>query len=143
MTALESSIENLTAEYTALTEKLEQIDQQYRVQRPVVVGQLNQLARALSALTGKPVAGPSGNVGRKPMSEEGKAAIKAGLERARAAKGSGVAVAGSSAPTQKTAESLPSQPKPVETSAPTTLQTPSAHPPLKKDVASEKPPVNR
>jgi len=38
MTALESSIESLTAEHTALTEKLEQIDRQYRVERPVVVG---------------------------------------------------------------------------------------------------------
>ena len=52
MTALESSIESLTAEHKALSEKLEQIDQQYRVERPVVVGQLTQLARALSALTG-------------------------------------------------------------------------------------------
>jgi hypothetical protein len=143
MTALESSIENLTAEHTALTQKLEQIDQQYRVERPVVVGQLTQLARALSALTGKPVAGASGNVGRKPMSEEGKAAIKAGLERARAAKQSGMAVAGGSALTQKAAESLPSQPKPVVISAPATLQTPSVHAPVKKDVASDKGPVNR
>jgi hypothetical protein len=143
MTALQSSIENLTVEHTELTEKLEQIDQQYRVERPVVVGQLHQLARALSALTGKPVPGPSGNVGRKPMSEEGKAAIKAGLERARASKQSGLAVAGGSAPTQKAAESLPSQPKPVTTFAPTTLQTPSVHAPLKKDVGSEKGPVSR
>jgi hypothetical protein len=77
------------------------------------------------------------------MSEEGKAAIKAGLERARASKQSGVAVAGGSAPTLKTAESLPSQPKLVTTSAPTTLQTPSVVAPLKKDVASEKGPVSR
>jgi hypothetical protein len=143
MTALESSIESLTAEYTELTGKLEQIDQQYRVERPVIVGQLSQLARALSALTGKPVAGPSGSVGRKPMSEEGKAAIKAGLERARASKQSGVAVAGSSAPTQKTAESLPSPPKPVTASAPVTSQTAGANTPLKKDVGSEKGPVSR
>jgi hypothetical protein len=143
MTALESSIHNLTAEHTALTEKLAEIDQQYRVERPVIIGQLTQLARALSALTGKPVPGPSGNVGRKPMSEEGKAAIKAGLERARAAKQSGVAVAGNSAPPQKAAESIPSQAKPVATSAPATLQTPSAHAPLKKDVATEKGLLNR
>jgi hypothetical protein len=143
MTALESSIESLTAEHKALSEKLEQIDQQYRVERPVVVGQLTQLARALSALTGKPVAGPSGNVGRKPMSEEGKAAIKAGLERARASKQSGLVVAGGSAPTQKAAESLPSQTKPVTTSAPVTSQTAGANTPLKKDVGSEKGPVSR
>ncbi len=143
MTALESSVHNLTTEHTALTEKLAEIDQQYRVERPVIVGQLNQLARALSALTGKPVAGASGNVGRKPMSEEGKAAIKAGLERARASKQSGMAVAGGSAPIQKVAESLPSQPKPVATSAPATLPTPSAHAPVKKDLASDKGPVSR
>jgi hypothetical protein len=137
MTALESSIETLTAEHKALSEKLEQIDQQYRVERPVIVSQLNQLARALSALTGKPVPGPSGNVGRKPMSEEGKAAIKAGLERARASKQSGAAVAGGPAPIQKAAESLPSQTKPVTTSAPATLQTSSVHTPIKKDAASE------
>jgi len=40
MSALEASIENLTAEHTALTQKLEQIDQQYRVERPVVVTQI-------------------------------------------------------------------------------------------------------
>lgn len=85
MSALESSIESLTAEHTALTQKLEQIDQQYKVDRPAVVKELNQLARALSALTGKPVAG-AGNTVRKPMSEEGKAAIRAGLEKARLAK---------------------------------------------------------
>jgi hypothetical protein len=143
MTALESSIESLTAEHTTLTEKLEQIDQQYRVERPVIVGQLHQLARALSALTGKPVAGPSGNAGRKPMSEEGNAAIKAGLERARASKQSGVAVAGGFAPTQKAAESLPSQPKPVTTSGSVTSQTTGAATPPKKDMASEKGPVSR
>ena len=58
MSALEASIESLTAEHTSLTQKLEQIDKDYRVERPVVVSQITQLARALSALTGKPVAGP-------------------------------------------------------------------------------------
>ena len=143
MTALESSVHNLTTEHTSLTEKLAQIDQQYRVERPVVVGQLNQLARALSALTGKPVSGAAGNVGRKPMSEEGKAAIKAGLERARASKQSGVAVAVGPAPIQKATESLPSQAKPVTANAPVSTQTAGANTPLKKDVASEKGPVSR
>jgi len=94
MSALEASIESLTAEHTTITQKLEQIDQQYRVERPVV-SQISQLAKALSALTGKTVAGPGGQTGRKPMSEEGKAAIKAGLERARAAKQAGMASQGS------------------------------------------------
>ena len=134
MSALEASIENLTAEHTALTQKLEQIDQQYRVERPVVVTQITQLARALSALTGKPVAGPSGNVGRKPMSAEGKAAIKAGLERARAAKQSGTA--DSSA--QKPADSAPAQPKLVASHVVAT-----ANMPAKKDAASEKPSTSR
>jgi hypothetical protein len=62
MRALETSIESLTAEHTTLTQKLEQIDQQYRVERPVVVSQISQLARALSALTGKTVAGPGGHL---------------------------------------------------------------------------------
>jgi hypothetical protein len=88
MSALESSIESLTAEHTALTQKLEQIDQQYMVERPALVKELNQLARALSALTGKPVPG-AGQSARKPMSEEGNAAIRAGLERARLAKKGG------------------------------------------------------
>ena len=52
MSALEASIESLTAEHTTTTQKLEQIDQQYRVERPVVVSQISQLAKALSALTG-------------------------------------------------------------------------------------------
>jgi hypothetical protein len=95
MNSLETSIESLTAEYTALNSKLEQIDQQYRVERPLIVTQIGQLAKALSALTGKPVAGATGSVGRKPMSEAGKAAIKAGLEKSRAAK---LANAGGSAP---------------------------------------------
>jgi len=34
MSALEASIENLTAEHTVLTQKLEQIDQQYRWSGP-------------------------------------------------------------------------------------------------------------
>ena len=86
MNVLDSSIESLTNEHTALTQKLAQIDASYKTERPQVVASLNQLAKALSALTGKPVAGASGQVGRKPMSEEGKAAIRAGLEKARAAK---------------------------------------------------------
>ena len=60
MSALESSIENLTVEHAALTSNLEQIDQDYRVERPTIVAQISQLAKALSALTGKPVAGTSG-----------------------------------------------------------------------------------
>ena len=104
MSALEASIENLTTEHTALTQKLAQIDQDYRVERPVIVGQLNQLAKALSALTGKPVAGASGQTGRKPMSEEGKAAIKAGLEKARVAKAAGVAQGPVAVPAKSTVE---------------------------------------
>jgi hypothetical protein len=75
MSALETSIESLTTEHIALTQKLQQIDQQYKVERPVIVSQITQLARALSALTGKTVAIPGRQTGRKPMSEEGKAAI--------------------------------------------------------------------
>jgi hypothetical protein len=121
MSALEASIESLTAEHATLTQKLEQIDQQYRVERPVVVSQISQLAKALSALTGKPVAGPIGQIGRKPMSAEGKAAIKAGLERARAAKQAG-------APVQKGAEVSSVQPK---------VPAPAAIP-AKRDVTGEK-----
>jgi hypothetical protein len=133
MSALEASIESLTAEHATLTQKLEQIDQQYRVERPVVVSQISQLAKALSALTGKTVAGPGGQTGRKPMSEEGKAAIKAGLERARAAKQAGMASQDSLVPVQKPAEAPAAQPKPVA----------SAITPPKKDAASEKAPANR
>jgi hypothetical protein len=136
MSALEASIENLTAEHAALTQKLEQIDQQYRVERPVVVSQITQLARALSALTGKPIAGPSGNVGRKPMSAEGNAAIKAGLERVRAAKKSGSVVAAGSA--QKPADSAPGQPKLVASHVVATAPMPA-----KKDAVSEKAPTTR
>jgi hypothetical protein len=126
MSALETSIENLTTEHATLTQKLEQIDQQYRVERPIVVNQIGQLARALSALTGKTVAGPNGQSGRKPMSPEGKAAIKAGLERARAAKQAG-------APVQKGAEISSVQPK---APAPAAI-------PAKRDVAGEKPSATR
>ena len=94
MSALEASIENLTAEHTALTEQLALIDQQYRVERPGVVSKINQLAKALSALTGKPVAGVSGKAERKPMSEAGRAAIKAGLDRWRSTKAAEAAQGG-------------------------------------------------
>jgi hypothetical protein len=54
MSALEASIESLTAEYTTLTQKLEQIDQQYRVERPVVVSprlpSLHARSRRVAAL---------------------------------------------------------------------------------------------
>jgi hypothetical protein len=138
MSALEASIDNLTAEYTALTQKLEQIDQQYRVERPGVVSQITQLARALSALTGKPVAGPSGNVGRKPMSAEGKAAIKAGLERARAAKQAGSVVAADAAQPKPADPSPAPQPKLVASHVVATASMPA-----KKDAVSEKPSTTR
>jgi uncharacterized protein YoxC len=110
MTALDSSIETLTAEHTALTQKLEQIDLQYKVERPALVKELNQLARALSALTGKPVPGAN-QTARKQMSEEGKAAIRAGLERARLAK---KAAAGAQTPSSaQAATSAVSAPKPA------------------------------
>jgi len=51
MNSLETSIESLTAESTTLNTKLEQIDRQYRVERPLVVPQIGQLAKALSALS--------------------------------------------------------------------------------------------
>ena len=85
MSAIEASIENLTAEHTGLTEKLAQIDQQYRVERPLGVSQISRLAKALSALTGKPVAGAAGP-GTRKMSDAGREAIRAGLEKSRAAK---------------------------------------------------------
>ena len=115
MTALDSSIETLTAEHATLTQKLEQIDLQYKVERPALVKELNQLARALSALTGKPVPGANQSA-RKPMSEEGKAAIRAGLERARLAKKGGA----SNQPTltAQVATSAVSAPKPSPASVP-------------------------
>jgi hypothetical protein len=123
MSALEASIENLTAEHTALTQKLEQIDQQYRVERPVIVSQISQLARALSALTGKAIAGPSDQTDHKPMSEECKTAIKAGLEKARAAKQAGSANVSGSTQAQKPAEMISVQAKPQAPSASQTLPT--------------------
>jgi uncharacterized protein YoxC len=114
MTALDSSIETLTAEHTTLTQKLEQIDLQYKVERPALVKELNQLARALSALTGKPVPGAN-QTARKQMSEEGKAAIRAGLERARLAK---KAAAGAQTPVSAQATTpVESAPKPPTPSA--------------------------
>ena len=101
MSAIETSIESLTAEHTVLIEQLAVIDQQYRVARPGVVSQINQLAEALSALTGKPVAGVSGKAERKPMSQAGRAAIKAGLAKWRATKAAAASQGGTESPLKK------------------------------------------
>jgi len=71
------------------------------------------------------------------MSAEGKAAIKAGLERARAAKQRGSVVAASSAQ-PKPADSTPAQPKLVASHVVATASMPG-----KKDAASEKAPTGR
>jgi hypothetical protein len=140
LSTLEASIESLTAEHTALTEKLEQIDQQYRVERPVIVSQISLLARALSALTAKTVAGPGGQASRRPMSAEGKAAIKAGLERARAAKQADSVIAAASMSVQKPAEMPSAQTKPSASATPQIVLTST---PPKKDAVSEKTSLSR
>ena len=80
-------IETLQGELTELQEKLASIDQKYKEERPGIISQIAQLNKAINALS-KPAGGA-----RKPMSEAGKAAIKAGLEKARAAKAAGAAPA--------------------------------------------------
>jgi hypothetical protein len=80
-------VETLQAEHTELTSKLTEMDELIRTQRPGLVAQIAQLSRAIVALT-KPVPTPGT---RRPMSDAGKAAIRAGLEKARAAKLAGTA----------------------------------------------------
>ncbi len=116
MSVLDASIANLSAEYEALKAKLAQIDADYR-DRANIAKELNRLAKALSTLTGQPVAGASGSVSnRKPMSEAGKVAIRAGLERARAAK---QAKASSMPQTAASGTSKPSSPPVVPIAQPT------------------------
>ena len=54
MSGLEAMLEQLTAEHAELTQKLGLIDQQYRVERPTIVSQIGQLAKALSASESTP-----------------------------------------------------------------------------------------
>jgi hypothetical protein len=133
VSVLDTSITNLTAEYESLKAKLVQIDSDYR-ERASLVKELNRLAKALSTfLTGQPVAGASGSAGnRKPMSEAGKAAIRAGLEHARAAKQANV--------TQmpQTATSATSKP-----SSPAIAPTASQNAAAKKDAPADKPSLGR
>jgi peptidoglycan hydrolase CwlO-like protein len=75
-------VETLQAELTELTGRLTELDEKVNTERPGLVAQIAQLNKAIKALS-KPAKTPGE---RKPMSEEAKAAIKAGLERARAAK---------------------------------------------------------
>jgi hypothetical protein len=75
-------VETLQTEHAGLTAKLAELDERVQTERPVLVGQIGKLNKAIRALTK-----PTNATGeRKPMSEAGKAAIKAGLERVRAAK---------------------------------------------------------
>jgi hypothetical protein len=88
-------LETLNAEHTELTQRLNELDERHRTERPGLVSQVSQLSKAIAALT-KPA---KGSGPRKSMSEEGKAAIRAGLERARAAKLASSAEAGASSST--------------------------------------------
>jgi peptidoglycan hydrolase CwlO-like protein len=83
-------LETLQSEHADLTQRLNELDERHRTERPVLVAQLGQLTKAIAALT-KPAKVPGE---RKQMSEEGKAAIRAGLEKARAAKAATASTAG-------------------------------------------------
>ena len=64
-----------TTRQTLSTQKLEQLDRDYK-ERSVLVSELIKLGKALGSLTGQKIAGPAARVTRQ-MSPEGKAAIRA------------------------------------------------------------------
>ena len=80
-------IATLEAQRSELTARLTELDEKVNTERPGLVTQIGQLNKAIKALS-KPVKTPGE---RKEMSPEAKANIRAGLERARAAKQAQVA----------------------------------------------------
>ncbi len=75
-------IATLEAQRSELTARLTELDEKVNTERPGLVTQIAQLNKAIKALS-KPVKTPGE---RKPMSEAGRAAIKAGLQKFRDAK---------------------------------------------------------
>lgn len=83
-------LETLQAELAELQEKLATLER-YKAEKSSLTGQISRVKGAIDQLT-KPVGV------RKPMSPEGKAAIRAGLEKARAAKAANAAPTAEPAP---------------------------------------------
>lgn len=108
-------LETLQSEHADLTHRLNELDERHRTERPVLVAQLGQLTKAIAALT-KPAKVPGE---RKQMSEKGKAAIRAGLEKARAAKAAAPAPAAGAASVQSSGAEAPTE-KPAISSTPET-----------------------
>jgi peptidoglycan hydrolase CwlO-like protein len=104
-------IETLQSEHADLTQRLTELDDRHRNERPTLVAQISQLNKAIAALT-KPATVPGE---RKPMSEAGKAAIKAGLEKARAAKAAAANPAAAKTPATTTDVVQPEGDKPSGT----------------------------
>jgi len=100
MSDLHQAIESISIKHKAVQEKLETMNARHKAERADLAAESTRLGKAMAALTG---------TGRKPMSEEGKAAIKAGLERSRAAKAANVEQT-----TKPAAEDSAAKPAPVQ-----------------------------
>jgi hypothetical protein len=113
LTTTENAIAALKSDLEGLNAQISEQKQRHKTERDALRIQRAPLARAIRALAG----------GSKPMSEEAKAAIRAGLEKARAAK------------LAATAGSTPAQPA----STPATAKT-AAGPAAtgKKDTANDR-----
>ena len=83
MTTTENAIAALKSDLEGLNTEIAEQKKRHKAERDVLRVQRAPLARAIRALSG----------GSKPMSEEAKAAIRAGLEKARAAKQAATATA--------------------------------------------------
>ncbi len=99
-------VASLQAEMSEVSAKLEALDQ-IKNDRATLVAQSARLKKAIAMLSGEPVV-------RKPMSPEAKERIRAGLEKARAAKAATAAgVAGNPQPVTTQVQPAPSGPETV------------------------------
>ena len=121
MTTTESAIAALKSDLEGLNAQIAELKQRHKSELEALRIQCAPLARAIAALSGV----------RKPMSDEAKAAIRAGLEKARAAKLASTSATGASSPAQVTA--APSAAKAITNTA-------VVAPGTKKDLANDKGP---
>jgi peptidoglycan hydrolase CwlO-like protein len=121
VTTTENAIAALKSDLEGLNTEIAEQKKRHKAERDALRVQRAPLARAIRALSG----------GSKPMSEEAKAAIRAGLEKARAAKFAATAATTGNAPSQAANTS-------VTAKAATTNVPPAT---VKKDTANDRGPV--
>jgi peptidoglycan hydrolase CwlO-like protein len=120
VTTTENAIAALKSDLEGLNTEIAEQKKRHKAERDVLRVQRAPLARAIRALSG----------GSKPMSEEAKAAIRAGLEKARAAKQAATATASANS-TPAPVVSTPTMTKPTASN----VGSPAV---VKKDTVSDR-----